>query len=86
MFILRREGKYAVCRRGATGLLAGLWEFPNVPGMLTLPQEVKYLEDLGLWTAAGMAAVEKKHIFTHIQWNMQGFYAEVTGKAETGYG
>ena len=80
VFILRREGKYALCRRGATGLLAGLWEFPNVPGKLTLPREVKYLEDLGLNLRQVWRQVEKKHIFTHIQWNMQGFYAEVTGE------
>ncbi len=80
VFILRREGKYAVCRRGAMGLLAGLWEFPNVPGKLTLPQEVKFLEDLGFGLRQVWRQVEKKHIFTHIQWNMQGFYAEVTGE------
>lgn len=79
VFVLRREGSYAVCRRSKTGLLAGLWEFPNVPGKLSLRQEVKYLEDLGLSLRQVYRQVEKKHIFTHIQWNMQGFYAEVTG-------
>lgn len=34
VFLLVREGRLALRRRPDTGLLAGLWEFPNVEGAL----------------------------------------------------
>ncbi|MFR7894294.1 MAG: NUDIX domain-containing protein [Dysosmobacter sp.] len=34
MLLLKRDGKIALRKRPKTGLLAGLWEFPNVEGAL----------------------------------------------------
>ena len=34
VLVVLRDGKAALRRRPDTGLLAGLWEFPNVPGKL----------------------------------------------------
>ena len=34
VFLLVRDGKIALRKRPGTGLLAGLWEFPNVEGAL----------------------------------------------------
>ena len=39
VFLLRRpDGAVALGQRPKTGLLAGLWEYPNVPGLLTEAQ------------------------------------------------
>ena len=81
VFILSHEGSLALRRRPPTGLLADLWEFPNVSGHLTAPQAVAYLEELGIGTREILREVSRKHIFTHIQWNMKGIYLEVSGKA-----
>ena len=35
VYLLLREGRIALRRREARGLLAGLWEFPHIPGTLT---------------------------------------------------
>ena len=66
VFLLRREGKYAVRKRREEGLLAGMWEYPNCPieDLPPLPEDVKEI---------GTA----KHIFTHVEWHMTGYEAEL---------
>lgn len=81
VFILSCEGRYALCKREEEGLLAGLWQFPDVSGKLTLPAAMNKVEEIGLKTKEIYRQVEKKHIFTHIEWRMRGYYLEV---AETG--
>lgn len=83
VLILRREGRYALRKRPSQGLLAGLWEFPNVPGMLTPSQALDTATALGLHPRELLRKLERKHIFTHIQWNMTGYFLEV---AESGEG
>ena len=77
VFILRCDGCYALEKRPAKGLLAGLWQFPNVTGSLTTGQALEAAEKLGLQPSEVLREVERKHIFTHIQWNMKGIYLEV---------
>lgn len=81
VFILSCDGFYALDKRPDTGLLAGLWEFPNVPGKLELPEAVTKVEQTGVKIRDIIRQVEKKHIFTHVQWNMSGVYMEVKEKA-----
>ena len=60
------------------GLLAGLWQFPDTVGHLSPEEAVAWLEGLGLHPNQLERMVERKHIFTHIQWNMRGFYLTVS--------
>lgn len=83
VFILSCGGKLALHKRESKGLLAGLWEFPNAEGKLSLPQALKQVEKYGLKTKDITKQVERKHIFTHITWDMCGIYLEV---ADTGGG
>ena len=76
VFILRCGDRYAVERRPETGLLAGLWQFPNVPGILTLPQALETAKSLGIQVREVLRQIEMSHIFTHIEWQMNGFYLE----------
>ena len=78
VFILSCEGRYALEKRPSRGLLAGLWQFPNVAGHLSTEQALEILTDWGLHLKDILRETEKKHIFTHIQWNMKGIYLEVT--------
>ena len=77
VFILSCGGKYALVKRQEEGLLAGLWQFPDVPGKLELPDALIKVEELGLKIKEIYRQVEKKHIFTHIEWQMRGYYLEV---------
>lgn len=77
VFILSCDGRYALRKRPDRGLLAGLWEFPNVPQKLNTQAIINQVEKYGLKTKDIKLQVERKHIFTHIEWDMRGVYVEV---------
>ena len=77
VFILSCDGFYAIGKRPAKGLLAGLWEFPNVSGNLAVEAALAQVEKFGLKPKEILRQVEKKHIFTHIEWHMNGIYVDV---------
>jgi A/G-specific adenine glycosylase len=78
VFILSCEGRYAMEKRPASGLLAGLWQFPNVPGLKDTRQALETVENMGLKPKDLRRQLKRQHIFTHIQWEMQGIYLEVS--------
>lgn len=71
VFILDCGGKFALERREETGLLAGLWQFPNVPGKLEPQAALEQAERWGLQPIDFQRNVERTHIFTHVQWNLR---------------
>jgi len=77
VFILSCDGLYALCKRENKGLLAGLWEFPNVSGKLDMKDGLLAVEKYELKAKEILRIVERKHIFTHVQWDMCGIYLEV---------
>jgi A/G-specific adenine glycosylase len=83
VFILSCDGKYAIEKRENKGLLAGLWQFPNVSGKLETLDALKAVEQMGLTPKEIYRQVERKHIFTHIEWQMRGIYLEVKAAAGT---
>lgn len=81
VFILSCCGRYALEKRPRTGLLAGLWQFPNVEGKLDIQDALSAVEAMGLHPRQILRSVERKHIFTHIRWEMRGIYLEVSEEA-----
>ena len=81
VFVLSCDGAFALEKRPSRGLLAGLWQFPNVPGDLTTAEAVAQLESWGLVPREIYKEVRRKHIFTHIQWDMKAVYLEVAEEA-----
>ena len=77
VLILKAGDRFALCKRPEQGLLASLWQFPDVPGKLTDQQAVSKVEEMGLKVLEIQRSVEKKHIFTHIEWHMKGYYMDV---------
>ncbi len=80
VFILNCDGSYALCRRPDTGLLASMWQFPEAEGILELQQALDALKEMGIPVRDVRRQADKTHIFTHIQWNMRGFYLETACK------
>ena len=78
VFIFSCDGKYALQKRPKKGLLAGLWQFPNCDGKLEFSTALGQVENMGLIPRNIYRQVERKHIFTHIQWEMRGIYLEVS--------
>ena len=83
VFILSCDGSYALEKRPNKGLLAGLWQFPNISGHLPTEETLLLVEGMGLKPKEILRQVERKHIFTHIEWRMRGIYLELTEKNET---
>ena len=77
VFILSCDGRYALQKRPDTGLLAGLWQFPNVAGKLETAQALEAVQQMGLRPREIKKQIERKHIFTHIIWEMRGIYLEI---------
>ena len=72
LFLLTCGDKVAIRKRPEKGLLAGLFEFPNVSGTLDAAKIIETAEIWGLHPRYLEKTVGRKHIFTHIQWNMTG--------------
>ena len=79
VFLLLREDKVALCRRPDRGLLAGLWEFPNVEGALDESGAAEAVKAMGLTAVEWKSKLTAKHIFTHVEWHMTGYTLAVAG-------
>ena len=77
VLILSCGGRYALEKRPSAGLLAGLYQFPNVTGWMDTQQVLKLVEELGLRPQELLRQVKRHHIFTHIRWELEGIYLEV---------
>lgn len=66
-------GKIAIEKREEKGLLAGLYEFPNLEGRLSEDEVISYVQERGY----GVKRIEKlasaRHIFSHVEWHMSGY-------------
>ena len=79
VLLLKRDGKIALRKRPKTGLLAGLWEFPNVEGALDETAAGAAGEAMGLSVIDWQSRLTAKHIFTHVEWRMTGYALTVRG-------
>lgn len=81
IFVLEWKDKIAIQKRGEKGLLAGMYEFPNV-----IKKEGLIIKQiLKMWNLEEEqkeALGKAKHIFSHIEWNMEGWRIKVKNKNE----
>ena len=73
VFLLRCGEKLALEKRPSRGLLAGLWQLPNVEGEHSPQQAAQRAAAWGAEPHDVLSVRRKKHIFTHITWEMEGF-------------
>jgi len=73
VLVLASQGKTLLRRRPEEGLLAGLWEFPNLDGWLTEEQVAALLDEWGIYPTSVRRLSDARHIFTHIEWHMHGY-------------
>lgn len=85
VFLLLREGRIALRKRPASGLLAGLWEFPNVEGALDERAAGEAAAAWGLTPKAWKDRRTAKHVFSHVEWHMTGYTLEVSGEGPEGF-
>ena len=73
VLVIRDGERVVLKRRPKKGLLAGLYEFPNEPGTLTEDEALRVVQDMHLHPMRIQRLEEAKHIFSHVEWHMQGY-------------
>ncbi len=73
VFLFKDGKKLAIRKRPPKGLLASLYEFPNVQGSMSMEEAVAYSKGIGLMPVRMKALGNAKHIFSHIEWHMTGY-------------
>ena len=81
--LIGEDGSVAVRQRPASGLLAGLYEFPHVTGHLSASKAKAHLESS--YTVDHIERLpDHTHVFTHKKWLMRGYMARVQTKKKGG--
>ena len=77
VLLIQDGDRIALRKRPPRGLLAGLYEFPNLPGFLREEEALEQVRGFGL-TPLHIRKLEKaKHIFSHVEWHMSGYGVRV---------
>ena len=73
VLVLISQGKTCLRQRPTAGLLAGLWEFPTLDGWLSETNVAALLNEWGICPSSVRRLEESRHVFTHMEWHMQGY-------------
>lgn len=82
VLVMECAGSYAIRKRTEKGLLHGLWELPNIGGKLSIIQMEETIKKLASHVKVVRKLAEAKHIFSHKEWHMIGYYIEVERKED----
>ncbi len=85
VLLIQYEQRIALNKRPSEGLLAGMYEFPSIEGHQEEKKVIAYLKRLGVMPLRIRRLEPAKHIFTHKEWHMTGYYIRVddlTGMGE----
>lgn len=82
VFLLQCDDKFAIAKREDKGLLAGLWQLPNVLGKLTAEQAIDMAGTFGVRPAGIIKETHKEHVFTHIRWQMTCYHLQCAVQAK----
>ena len=73
-------------KRPAKGLLAGLYELPNIAGNLSENDAVEAVRQMSLDPMHIEVLENAKHLFSHIEWRMKGYLVRVADAGAFSYG
>lgn len=76
VFLINYKEQILIRQRPKNGLLQGLFELPNTEGHLNIKEAKEWLASQNVTTKTIQKSVVEKHIFTHIEWNMQLYIVE----------
>ena len=72
VLIVKDGSLLALHKRPQKGLLAGMYELPNVQGHLSEEEVLSYIEEQGYVPMRVKPVCDAKHIFSHVEWHMKG--------------
>lgn len=73
VFLLEYENRVAIRKREKNGLLANLYEFPNVDKNLNKKEIEEILKKWNLQEKKFKKIGTHHHIFSHVEWDMVGY-------------
>lgn len=73
VLVIRDATQTVIRKRPAGGILAGLWELPNMEGHLTQEEALTAAKELGVYALRITGLPEAKHVFSHVEWHMTGY-------------
>ena len=73
VLVLKEGDRVAIRKRPAKGLLAGLYELPNLTGYLREEEVLNHVRELGFSPLRILPLAGAKHIFSHVEWRMTGY-------------
>lgn len=74
VFLLQCGDRYALTKRTESGLLAGLWQLPNMLGKMDVKQALDTAGGFGAQPVELCKQMNRVHIFTHIKWQMTCYH------------
>lgn len=77
VLVIQDGERTAISRRPARGLLAGLYELPNVQGHLEPEEALRIVKEMHLDPLRIEPLEPAKHIFSHIEWRMIAYRVRV---------
>lgn len=77
ILLIRDGDRTALCKRPEKGLLAGLYEYPNLPGHLSPEELPEKIRRMGFEPLQLTRLEDSKHIFTHIEWHMIAYAVKI---------
>lgn len=77
VLIIRDGERAAIRKRPGKGLLAGLYEFPSLPGHLEADEVLAWLKEKNFSPLHIRGLGEAKHIFSHVEWRLIGYAIRV---------
>ena len=86
VLIIRDGARTVLHKRPNSGLLAGLYELPNVKGHLSEQDVPSCVRKFGFEPLYVERLEDAKHIFTHIEWHMIAYSVRVTPEFDGNFG
>ena len=86
VLLIRDGNRTALHKRPAKGLLAGLYELPNVEGHLAESDLPAYIRSIGFEPLRIVRIDGAKHIFTHVEWHMIAYDVRIAAEFDGYHG
>lgn len=77
ILVIQESDKVAIHKREKTGLLAGLYELPNIEGHLPAKEVLEFLKEKDYVPLRIQSLGVAKHIFSHVEWRMVGYVIRI---------
>ena len=76
IFLFRKEDSLFLSKRKDDGLLAGLYEYPNIEKEMSLEEVISFLLTKGIRFKWIKPLPPKTHVFSHLLWKMSPYLIE----------